>query len=71
MSGNISDSSNKNTPPRRLRYTIVLLNDDSAMVDSQTLYATDDEEAFVLADTMSDGRSFELWQGFRFVSWNK
>ena len=70
MSNNISDSSNADEPPPRLRYTLLLLNEHNSGADSQSLLAADDEEAFAFAEAVAGGQPFELWLGFRFVSWN-
>lgn len=69
MANNISDSSSTNTQRPHVRYTIIMLNDGGIMADSRTLCAINNEDAFVLAELLCDGKPFELWHGLRFVSW--
>lgn len=51
----------------RLRYTFVLLNERAEWCDLRSLYAVDDAEALAISKALANGRSFEVWHGFRCI----
>ena len=56
-------------PPPKLRYTLVVLSRVGNLLDIQTIFASDNEEAIILSKMLTGDKAFELWLGVRRVTY--
>ncbi|UHC19515.1 hypothetical protein LRS73_28700 [Methylobacterium currus] len=54
-------------PVPKLCYTLVILSMTGNLLDIQTIFASDNEEAIILSKMLTGNNAFELWLGVQRV----
>ncbi|TXN00296.1 hypothetical protein FV222_11945 [Methylobacterium sp. WL103] len=57
------------TPVNSSAYRALILLPDGRVLDTNSLMATNDDEAIRLAEAMVDGHAVELWDGLRYIEY--